>query len=313
MEHTPQQSEAPAKVSVYRDVVIPPISPADNAFGFNVGAYTLSRVPITDFRLQRIGRVETVEPAFPINYSLIESPATYGGLIDFHFGHFMLETLSRQWWLRRVSYGPIIWHRQIPHDLMPWQIEIFALCGIDVGRFLYVSDPILIKEISVAEPGVIIDISYLPIWSDSMGIFPFHAPTPGKKVWMSRSRMPVDFGHVSQETEIEDQLTSLGWKIVHPHLMSNTELLYFISDAETISGFAASAYFLLLLSRNCKAKIRMVDRGGMGIPPVFEDYAVAKNLQQKILRPKMEHVSGVGAKATYRLERVDEVLEFVSD
>lgn len=302
----------PIRINVYNEVIIPPTSSIDDHFGFTVGAYTLSGQPITDFRIHRIGGDVTVEPDLPTEYSRVDVPSTYGGLIDYHFGHFMLETLTRQWWLRRVTSGPIIWHRQIPLDIQPWQVEIFSLCGIDVGRFLYVTEPLLVKEISVPEPGLVLDLSYHPIWADSMGVFPFRDPTPGKKVWMSRAKLPQDFGHVSQEDEIEDQLISQGWKIVHPHLMTNTELLYFTSDAETISGFAASAYFYLLLSRNCRAKIRMVDRGGMGIPPAFVHYAIAKNLQQEILRPKMESVSGLGAKATYRLERIDEVLEFVN-
>jgi hypothetical protein len=85
-----------------------------------------------------------------------------------------------------------------------------------------------------------------------------------------------------------------------------------ISDAEIISGFAASAYFVLLLAKNCRAKIRMVDRGGMGIPPVFEHYAIAKALDQQIMRPKLEHVSGVGAKATFQLESIESIIDFVN-
>ena len=302
-----------ARVTVYRDVILPVVDSSKNSIGFNVGAYTSSGEPLLDFRLRRSGRIETAEPEFPKHCQRIDYASTYGGLIDFHFGHFMIETMSRLWYLKRVSNGPIIWHRQIPHDLNPWQKEIFGLSGLDVGKFVFISEAILAKEIALPEPSVIIDESYLSYWSDSLGVFPFQLPLPSKKIWMSRSKMPADFGHVVQELEIEERLSSLGWTIIHPHLMSNVALLHLISDAEIISGFAASAYFVLLLAKNCRAKIRMVDRGGMGIPPVFEHYAIAKNLDQKIMRPKLEHVSGVGAKATFKLESIESIIEFVNN
>jgi hypothetical protein len=301
-----------ATVTIYNEVVLPPVDSSDSFFGFNVGAYTASGQPLPDFRLRRVGGIETGDPKFPENCKRIDFSATYGGVIDFHFGHFMLETLARQWYLRRVTTGPIIWHRQIPHDLMPWQLEIFRLCELDVGRFIFISEPLIAKEIALPEPGMVIDYSYHPLWAEALGVFTFQAPSKGKKVWMSRSKMPAGFGHVVQELEIEQKLLSFGWTIIHPQLMSNVALLYFISDAETISGFAASAYFVLLLSRDCRAKIRMVDRGGMGIPPVFEHYAVAKGLNQEIMRPKLEHVSGEGAKATYQLESIESVIDFVN-
>ena len=301
-----------AQVTVYSEVVLPPVDSSDSFFGFNVGAYTVDGQPLPDFRLRRVGGIETGEPKFPERHKRIDLPTTYGGLIDFHFGHFMLETLARQWYLKRVTTGPIIWHLQIPHDLMSWQLELFRLCEIDVGRFLFVSEPLIAKEIALPEPGMVIDYSYHPLWAESLGVFPFQTPSAGKKIWMARSKMPANFGHVVQEIEIEEKLISLGWTIIHPHLMSNTALLYLISDAETVSGFAASAYFILLLTKNCQAKIRMVDRGGMGIPPVFEDYAKSKYLDQEIMRPKLEHVSGEGAKATFRLESIESVIDFVN-
>jgi hypothetical protein len=304
-----------ARVTVYSEVILPPVTGKTDYPGFNLGAYTSDGQPLVDFRLRRkdlTETIETVEPEFPETSKRMDVAATYGGMIDFHFGHFMLETLSRQWWLRRVTNGPIIWHRQVPWELQPWQAEIFGLCGLDIGRFAYVSEPIIAREIAVPEPGLVHAISYLPLWAEALGVFPFQPPSIRKRVWLSRSKLPAHFGHVEEELEIEEKLSSLGWKIVHPHLMSNVELLYFIADAETISGFAASAYFVLLLARDCRAKIRMVDRGGMGNPPVFEHYASAKNLRQEIMRPKLEHVSGVGGKATYRLESIESVIDFVN-
>jgi hypothetical protein len=159
---------------------------------------------------------------------------------------------------------------------------------------------------------MVIDYSYHSLWAEALGVFEFQAPSIGKKVWMSRSKMPAGFGHVVQELELEERLLLLGWTVIHPHLMSNTALLCLISDAETISGFAASAYFLLLLSKNCRAKVKMVDRGGMGIPPVFQHYAIAKRLNQEIMRPKLERVSGEGAKATYQLESIESVIDFIN-
>ena len=301
-----------ARVMVYREVVLPLVDSSTNSIGFNVGAYTSVGDPLSDFRLRRSGRIETIEPPFPAHSKRVEGHSTYGGVIDFHFGHFMIETLSRLWYLARVSYGPIIWHRQVPHDLEPWQREIFGLCGLDVARFFFVSEAVLADEIAIAEPAVVIDEYYTSFWSTSLDVFPFHSPLPGKKIWMSRSKMPADYGHVVQEVEIEQRLSSLGWTVVHPNLMTNVNFLHLISDAETISGFAASAYFVLLLAKNCRAKVRMVDRGGMGIPRVFEHYAMAKKVDQEIMRPKLEHVSGVGAKATFQLESIDAIIEFVN-
>ena len=119
---------------------------------------------------------------------------------------------------------------------------------------------------------------------EAVAVFPFREPLPGKRVWLSRSRLAEHAGRILDEDEIESRLRSIGWMILHPQELPVRRQLEIMSDAETIGGFLGSAFHTLILANNIHARIRIIDRSMVWAAGTYEEIARHKRLDQQILR-----------------------------
>jgi hypothetical protein len=218
----------------------------------------------------------------------------YGGILSSHYGHFLLESLSRYWAIKDLDNTlPIIWYigmqssadDSFSTELKPWQLEIFNLLNIDTSRFVYITSPIRMNYIYVADPGYRIKYWCHPLHIASLGIYPPAQIIPEKKIWLSRTG--VQSGKIINESEIEDILRTFGWIIVNPESMSIREQLSMINDAAIISGFEGSAFHTLILT-DIKCKVIIFNR------IQNENYITIsfyKKFIQKIITVPLTHVS----------------------
>ena len=281
-----------------------------STFGFSVGGYTKDGQHIDDFRLERnwgkSGRAQYHEIKVPPIASHCEG--LYGGLLLPHYGHFLLESLSRVWALKTLrSDLPIIWHiLSGKPGLTSWQNEIFGLLGINVDRFVLARKPVHMQSIYVPSPGYKIQL-----WAD-----PYHAkalcvvdtkPVKGKKVWLSRSKLDEEAGKITNEDELEHELQAMGWLVIYPEQLSITEQIDAIKDAELLAGFEGSAFHTLMLV-NFHGRVKIFERT-VRTNPNYVTIANAKGLTQEILKVSLTHVSGDKPnKMTSRIKDISEVL-----
>ncbi len=273
-------SDPPLTVNSYRDAVLTPAEHIADRFQFRFGGFAADGTPIDEFRLARHWGVSAPAP-FRNGTFVLAGDFIYGGFLDGHFGHFLLESLSRMWWLRRAPAAPILWHCW-QTELSAWQRDIFALLGIATDRFRFVETPISVERIVVAAPGFQIGLRFHADQEAALAVVPFQAPIPGRKLWLSRSELPSDREHADGEIEIEGRLRARGWMIVHPQKLSLGAQLAVLRDSETIAGFAGSAFHLLILARDCRARLRIVTRNGK-LHPSFALIARGKGLRQRHL------------------------------
>ena len=136
-----------------------------------------------------------------------------------HFGHFLLESLSRVWLAKRMPEVPVVWSCRVgagaPRGaaLTRWQQDILATVGV-TNPGIFVTEPVRFERLIVPELGNRFQHSFHPEQVAALGAVP-HAPVPGRRVWLSRSKLADRMQNLSMP-EVEARLAGLGWTILYP-------------------------------------------------------------------------------------------------
>lgn len=172
----------------------------------------------------------------------------FGGYLQTHYGHFLLETLNTVWALRKHAHLPIVW---IPMkgetQWLDWQLEILDLLGISRDRHVLNRGDTRYERMLVAQAGYEIQRTFHPVQEAALGQV---APAPiiaGKRLWLSRSGSSGSRAGMVNEDALEAQLESHGWNIFVPERHTVARQLEEISSAEIVSGIAGSAFHSVLL------------------------------------------------------------------
>jgi hypothetical protein len=198
----------------------------------------------------------------------------YAGLLFKHFGHFLLESLARIWFIKQHSDIPLLWvaaHRQ--PELSPFQKEILELLGIK-NRVHILTEQSEIEEIIVPEPGYMIESHFSAAQKDALKVFDPVPLSPGKKVWLSRKN--VSNGKFLNESALEEHLARNGWAVYRPEEHPVREQLLFLHDAEYIAGIAGTAHHLLIFLPGYQGTVSLFPRG----PSINGDFLTIADMLQ---------------------------------
>jgi len=244
-------------------------------------------------------------PVYEKEKSTIEE-GYYAGFKNDHYGHFLLESLSRLYRARKSPTKNIIWLR-IHHarrEFRPWQKEILTLLGLDQYNHLVIDEVSRVKKLYLFDPGYIISNTFLNEHSDFLSVYTNKAQRK-KKIWLSRSR--IDGGWIN-EVVIESILQNHGWEIFIPEEHSVQEQLDTILSAETVAGTEGSAFHALILADNPQCKIKIFSRRETSVAnrgKINDNYtliASRKNLDQTVYFPHQIHLEGKGLKSKYLVD-----------
>jgi hypothetical protein len=296
-----------------QNVSLTPLSPLERRLPvpFALGAYDAELNFIDDFLVMRAQHSAGRAPYDRTKTIRRVENAIYGGVILPHYGHFLLESLSRYWALKNASEClPIVWHRRGGPDLSPWQSEIFNLLRIDTGRFIYVDTLVELANVYVPEPAFMIRRFADPRFFSSLCIAQPKDVVAGKKVWLSRSQVGEGRGRIANEEEVEAKLLEAGWRIFHPQTFSVVEQIEMLRDAVLIAGFISSAFHTMLFF-DVKSQVVMFRRPGVD-PWNYLTIAAHKHINQALLGVDLEHISGDGPGTLSRLKEPHEILQKLS-
>ena len=140
---------------------------------------------------------ETVRGAYlPKVLQRIDEEVIYGGIMLGHFGAFILQCLTRFWYMiqnpndkRRI----ILLH--IAFGFPDWAKSFFELLGIDISRIIIIQQPSMFKKIVVPEQAYFRLGDYT---NEQMSVYNFimrKSPPPVedqpiKKIYLSRGKLP---------------------------------------------------------------------------------------------------------------------------
>jgi Glycosyltransferase 61/Sulfotransferase family len=260
-----------------------------------LGAFSATGDFLDGFRMRRGEDASPVEEAPKAAEERLEGLWLYGGVLRPHYGHFLLESLSRAWFLRRHPDLPVLWHTATGKSvLLPWHREVFSMLGIPEGRCRFVMRPTQVERILLADPGCVLERWLDPAQARALGIFPLaNRPVRERKVWLSRSRLRDGLAKVQGEAELEARLAETGWTILSPEGLPVWQQLAVMSEAKEIAGFEGSAFHTLLLAEEeVKARVTLYARSSGRWPVMHRLIAVTKHLRQYARELPLRHVEG---------------------
>lgn len=190
---------------------------------------------------------------------LREGVHLYGGRIHLHFGHFLLETLSRFWWLvyddlhdrRILVHGP---DHLADYFNIPWMAEIFGALGLSRSSFVWADAPTRFDR--VATPG--------PAFRPQSHAHPAFAALcrkagnrlmagrdlqpQSRPVYLSKTRLSQGVNRIENEAEVEEAVARAGVEVIHPETLSIADQVSLFHTRPAILGAAGSAFHLSLFA-----------------------------------------------------------------
>lgn len=182
----------------------------------------------------------------------------FAGYLFPHYGHFMLESLANLWFIKKHPDVPIIWlgvHRQdILNSVNKQFIDLY-----DIKNPIHIlTEQTEVEKLVVPTPGYLIHTRYQPEQVKALKLLEAAEPQPGKKVWLSRSK--IGKGGSFNEKTLQQILARAGWTIYHPEDFSIKDQLEFLKDAEVVAGIEGSAFHTFALIPDFKGKLHIFAR-----------------------------------------------------
>lgn len=309
---------------IYRkDVLLVPYKRNDNPVGgyhgISMGVYDSSHQIINDMMLIRGRKV-----ALPIDFdgasNFLDGEFIYGGCLFNNFGHFLLESLARVHHVKRLKL-PFIWlgNKHI-RGLRSWQSEILDVLGVDRSKIEILTVPTRVASVVDVEPGFELRNYFHRELGFSLGVFDLKVNSAKKRVWLSRSTISAPLSKIDGEIQVEEILESKGWYIFHPQSHSVPQQLRVLSGAELIAGFEGSAFHLLIMLRQPKAKVVIFVRGDASVhgdraeTHLNSNFYIIQQLlgfRQLVFKVDLDYLSGNERRASYRLRRPSQVVDIL--
>lgn len=243
-----------------------------------------------------------INPTNTISESVI-----FAGALYVHYGHFLLDSLARYWYIKEHPNIPIIW---LVRHALPTKMhkEFFSLFNI-TNKMYFVDEPTLIKDIIVPDPSAITatairDSKFYPEYFDSLAILDGKEITHGKKIWISRKDLTK--GKILNEPILEHFLKKDGWEIYTPQNHSIADQINTYATAERIAGIDGSAFHTLLFLKDLKAHIDIFPRKHTS--SLLLCTAKNKGLNQQVHDVPIEYCSNVTRDSNWIWPTINPVL-----
>lgn len=215
---------------------------------------------------------------------LVPGVAIYGGFIFEHFGHFLLETLARAWYIKD-THGDVYFHNAPENkinnveQLLPWQRDIFKALVGNVSRIKFIDTNMLFDELVVPDPGVVSREFCVPNQANALKLIGINVTAQSsiknidpEKVWLSRAFWKK--GRIHGEIEFEQALQQEGFFICRPELFTIAQQIQLFENASFVAGFTGSAFHTVLLAKNNGAQLLHFLR----INPLNENYLICSEV-----------------------------------
>lgn len=208
----------------------------------------------------------------PVRPAQTFGTAIYGGRFFTHFGHFMLESLSRLWAASPLGGAtdtrcPIIVHGDGPglaSALRGHVGDLLAAAGIDPARVIVARRPIAVDRLLVPWPLFTIRYSASRPYADFMAAIGATLAQGGcgggPAIFLSRSKLNDGRIAPAWEQAAEAAFQRRGYDIVHPQELPLRDQAAVVRSARDLAGFAGSALHLVLF-RDRPAPLRIIARG----------------------------------------------------
>lgn len=214
-------------------------------------------------------------PEIPAGTNIAELPGryVYGGVFYGHFGHFIVESMSRVWALDRLrgQLDGIVFTPKVDRvdDRVVGNFkELLAAFDVDLP-IVIIREPTRIETLSVPRQGFgMYDLAAgSAAFRDYINRhFGKNIPAKGpEKLYVSRSKLGPQRGSILGEYKIEQYLAAEGYEVFHPQFASQNEQIAHYKAARMIVSTDCSPIHLLGYAGDAGQKAAILTRRSMGI------------------------------------------------
>ena len=197
----------------------------------------------------------------PLNIDKRSGRAIYLGCYIRHWGHFLIEGISR-WWplLNEEAYRDCDLCYLIYGQQRDYMDQLAGLFGLDKSRLKRIEKPTVYDEIIIPEASS----EQAHFWSEEyqktiQKISSTIKAVPNDKIYLSRMRFS---DRLLGEKAIEQTLRRNGWKIIYPEKLSIKKQIAVIKGAGEIACVSGTTAHNLIFSRQ-GSKCAIFERGGI--------------------------------------------------
>jgi hypothetical protein len=182
----------------------------------------------------------------------VKETVVYGGFVYNHFGHMVIESLSRMWWfLENRDCGHkfvFISHNDSEHDNIKF-IDYFLLLGLKEEDIILLKEPSKFDKIVVPRQSI---IPYNGFKNKAKTIFNTIrdnvVPTHYEKIYLTRTKLSRR--DTINEEYFEDYYCSIGYEIIAMEQLSIREQISIIAGAKHIACVSGSLQHHILFSQD---------------------------------------------------------------
>ncbi len=191
----------------------------------------------------------------------------WGGMYYGHFGHFMVETMSRCWAFDREGIDSVVFvpkHKDLK-DFAQYQKEFWDLLGLETDITI-AREPTQFEELLVPGQGFGLGkiASGTPEFRAAMRRIRQRIPDDEKrKIYVSRTKFNGR-GGVIAEAALERNMAAHGYTIMHPEKMPLLEQFRYYKSATHIIGVDSSAFHIAGMMADPSQRIGFILRRSNG-------------------------------------------------
>ncbi|MCL2485094.1 MAG: glycosyltransferase family 61 protein [Endomicrobia bacterium] len=244
------------KTEVYNNAFILPFRNSTNGAEINdEGGVFDSDGNIIDLSKTRKSKYQ-VKVGSPLHYAFnsktiyINEDVVFLGYFSTHFGHFLLESLNRLWFVLNSD----VLNKKFVYigESDVYFIEILELLGLNKNNIIRITKPTKFKSITVPEESNRIEETFYNkkykeifkrVRDNIVGL-------EYDKIYLSRTKFKRKDGTVAGEQEIERMFENNGFKIIYPERFSIKEQLRLVKNCKHLAGIQGTAIHLSLFAED---------------------------------------------------------------
>lgn len=196
----------------------------------------------------------------------VETTALYGGVLFWHFGHFLAESLHRLWCLDEINHqGPIYFHvptkdgQRYNTELPAYAEEALNLLGITGDQIRLITSPLRFRLIHVPEQGRILGGKGNAEYASHIRHINLSATNRCGTLYISRSQH-LHSGGILGELCLERILEAKGVDVIRPETIGLGEFARKVNNYDTLVFSEGSAVHVLELIKHLPARVIILCR-----------------------------------------------------
>lgn len=187
------------------------------------------------------------------SFEYISGDVIYLGWLIPHYGHFLMESLSRCWVFNEIKINSnfkFLFNYYNDGDQFlnnkKWAVEFLTSFGIESDKVIFSNKPSVLERLYVPSQSMILhsnvnSLAQNYIWSNIKESFgPFNDEC-NRKIYLSRKKLKKDKRFLINEDEVESVFCALGFEIIYPEELSLREQIHCLDQAKVVAGPSGSA------------------------------------------------------------------------